>query len=393
VPHFASARSPGFFAALGWGVFLGTSWTWCIGMFLPVLLVRDYGVAAWWVFAVPNVIGAAAMGWVLRRPESSAALVRRHAAACAAFSWVTIAFHLFFAGWMVRAMYGDQAYLWLALTAAFAWFTIGYRGGVQLGTAALYYAVSVGLWVAMGRRGDLGLPSVDGSGSAVELAALGVACVFGFGLCPYLDLTFHRARYFAGGRAGLAFGVGFGLFFAAMIVFTLLYAHHLTGDAIVPTTAVMLIAAHVLVQSGFTIAAHARELPWQLTRTNTAGAVLCAAAVVVAFVTFGYGEMGGGELVYRLFMGFYGLVFPAYVWLCVVPTRRGAPLTAGAVAVFAMAVVIAAPAFWLAFVEGRMAWVAPAVGIVLLARLLVPRAESESRAEPESRAAPPAADA
>ena len=100
-------------------------------------------------------------------------------------------------------MYGDQAYLWLALTAAFAWFTIGYRGGVQLGTAALYYAVSVGTWVAMGNRGKLGLPSVAGSASPIELVALGVACVFGFGLCPYLDLTFHRARYFAGGRAGL----------------------------------------------------------------------------------------------------------------------------------------------------------------------------------------------
>src|SRR6266404_3216610 len=52
---------------LGWAVFLAVSWTWCIGMFLPVLLVRDYGLWGWIVFAVPNMIGAAAMGWVMHR--------------------------------------------------------------------------------------------------------------------------------------------------------------------------------------------------------------------------------------------------------------------------------------------------------------------------------------
>src|SRR4051812_22981962 len=42
-----------------WAIFLGVSWTWVIGMFLPVLLVRDYGLLGWVVFAIPNVIGAA----------------------------------------------------------------------------------------------------------------------------------------------------------------------------------------------------------------------------------------------------------------------------------------------------------------------------------------------
>src|SRR3954471_24793497 len=65
---FASRVKPTlpFFSALNWAAFLGASWTWCIGMFLPVLLIRDYGPSMWWAFAVPNVIGAAAMGWILR---------------------------------------------------------------------------------------------------------------------------------------------------------------------------------------------------------------------------------------------------------------------------------------------------------------------------------------
>ena len=34
---------------LSWAVYLGVSWTWCIGMFLPVLIMRDYGIAGWLV--------------------------------------------------------------------------------------------------------------------------------------------------------------------------------------------------------------------------------------------------------------------------------------------------------------------------------------------------------
>ena len=62
-----------------WAIYLASSWTWCIGMFLPVLLVRDYGIWGWIVFAVPNVLGAAAMGWVLRSRSSSRHILIAHA--------------------------------------------------------------------------------------------------------------------------------------------------------------------------------------------------------------------------------------------------------------------------------------------------------------------------
>src|SRR5678815_2030036 len=69
--------------------FLASSWTWVIGMFLPVLLVREYGIWAWVIFAIPNCVGAAAMGWTLRTREQSLAMVQSHAAACRIFSLVT----------------------------------------------------------------------------------------------------------------------------------------------------------------------------------------------------------------------------------------------------------------------------------------------------------------
>ena len=56
--------------------------------------------------------------------------------------------------------------------------------------------------------------------------------LFGFALCPYLDLTFHRARQSLAGRdAKTAFGVGFGVLFALMILFTLGYSGWLEGRA------------------------------------------------------------------------------------------------------------------------------------------------------------------
>src|SRR6187397_1723561 len=95
---------------LAWAAFLACSWTWCIGMFLPVLLVRDYGGWGWIVFAVPNVIGAAAMGWILRSGEISRRIVENHRVACLSFSAVTILFHVLFTGWVIQRLAGPLAW-------------------------------------------------------------------------------------------------------------------------------------------------------------------------------------------------------------------------------------------------------------------------------------------
>src|SRR5258706_13400931 len=87
--------------SLLWAFLLACSWTWCIGMFLPVLLVRNWGIWGWVVFAVPNVIGAAAMGFVLRSRQSSEDILINHRPAMAIFSLITIAFHIYFVYWFV----------------------------------------------------------------------------------------------------------------------------------------------------------------------------------------------------------------------------------------------------------------------------------------------------
>ncbi|HVU64170.1 MAG TPA: hypothetical protein VHC70_09350, partial [Phycisphaerales bacterium] len=87
-------------------------------------------------------------------------------------------------------------------------------------------------------------------------------------------------------------------------------------------------------------------------------------------------EMLDGEIIYRCFMSFYGLVFPAYVWLCMIPTRDGHSGIAGPrgrlkLAVLAGACLLAAPCYWMGFIERVEWWLAPGLGVVLLARLAV----------------------
>jgi hypothetical protein len=71
------------------------------------------------------------------------------------------------------------------------------------------------------------------------------------------------------------------------------------------------------------------------------------------------------------------LVFPAYVWLCIVPgIARGQPKpapTRGTLTIFAIAVVIALPMFWMAFIDRELFWGVPAIAALLLARFLLPK--------------------
>lgn len=353
-------------------------------MFLPVLLVRDMGIWGWIVFAIPNVVGAAAMGWVLARPDQSRRMVQDHRAACAAFSAVTIAFHVFFLLWFVPRLVGlPAAAIAFALVTIYLLATVS-RGGVDLPVAAIVWALSLAMFgLFMSRRGLAAFPTP--SHVTTGAAWLAPICIFGFLLCPYLDLTFHRARQALGpAESRAAFGLGFGVCFFSMIVFSLCYATTLSPllgadwrDHLRPALGAI-IAAHMIVQAAFTLSAHTRSFV-------IAGAgrgavlVLLILAQVALFLGLGanllprYHGLDAGEVIYRLFMSFYGLIFPAYVWLCIVPGRDGCSgVTPAKVRALVLAVVVAAPMFWMGFIENRMAWLAPGLLVVLLSRFTIP---------------------
>jgi hypothetical protein len=377
--------SPG--GVFAWGAFLACSWTWCIGMYLPVLLLRDFGPWGWIVFALPNIAGAAAMGWVLGSPQASLAVADRHRAAARWFSIVTVLFHIYFAGWMIQLMLGPIPAVAVPLLAG-AWWWIGSSrmqrdppAGVLVWVlSAIAFALML-IWLGDGRPPMPG-PTFDQM--PVGVLWLAPVCGFGFLLCPYLDLTFHRARQALPPAAGrTAFTLGFAVLFLVMILFTFWYAPWIdsaqAGEPI-PAAAGWIIGLHLLIQSAYTVAIHLRELPpapaaetGGLPRllTGLPGAILL---VLVTPYALRLMPPGGGETIYLYFMVFYGLVFPAYVWLCMIPTPGGhAGPGRARLGVLAVSVIVAAPMYYLGFVRGETFWLLPALAVVLLSRLFVSR--------------------
>jgi hypothetical protein len=373
-------------SGLAWGSYLASSWTWCIGMFLPLLLMRDHGWLAWVMFAAPNVIGAAAMGWTLTSREQSRAMVSAHLPAMLGFSFVTRAFQWYFAFGLFAASLHDGTApailgaLGIALVATAA--EVRTRPTPWVGLVV--WILSAALIAAAWRVG--GLPDIPMSGprgDSTSLAGLLASCVFGFLLCPYLDLTFHRARAEAG-HPRVAFGFGFGVLFFVMILGTAAYSGMPWR---VDTLAAVLVGMHVASQIGYTAEVHSAEsraaakaasedadewARWLPLASMLAG--LGSLVGVWAFSTRLGGQAAAFEWAYRLFMGFYGLVFPAYVLLAVVPTwsmpKKPTPVMLRA---WGVASLVAMPAMYLAFIRKEMNWVWAGLGVVLFAALLARR--------------------
>jgi hypothetical protein len=376
---------------LTWGVYLGCSWTWCIGMFLPVILVSNFGNIAWFIFAIPNVVGAAAMGWTLATPGASERMVADHRTACVAFSAITLAFHAFFLYWLSHTPFTALIPIRYAVIAV----SIGVVCGIvsrwieAAGLLAGWLVLAISLRVMA--RGFVhpifGVATHIFDQTALPLIGLTVVCLFGFAFCPYLDVTFHRARQRTSPDQGkVAFGIGFGAVFFTMIVLTLMYV----GDFAFDTTPldrfgsfgaqllITWVAFHIASQAGFTFATHIGALPRPKASDLPIwiGAGLLVWLAIFALrqdVWFSVKQIGlqmlSGELMYLLFMSFYGLVFPSYVWMFIVPLNgQTVPRTSRSIGVWLIAMAIAAPLFWIGFVNLQMLWLVPGVVAVMRGR-------------------------
>jgi hypothetical protein len=343
-----------------------------------VLMVRDFGFGGWLVFMLPNVIGAAAMGWILHRPGSAARLARQHWPAAAGFSLITILFHAFFVGWIIKSLVGHAAEI-ITVIATAGFYLYGRRGRRDLIAAAVLFAISTAAFIVAAS-----LPNVGPAGRIdvqpfSGLLYLTPVCVFGFLLCPYLDLTFLRARASTDSPTGIAaFTLGFGMLFLVMLLFTLFYSRLVQPGNLdsVPTVLAWLIAGHMMLQTSYTVALHARALSEDRRAGKPDVIASFFVSLIVAFLIGAWGDrilpagFNSGEFVYRLFMAFYALVFPTYVWLYMIPASKvGAVSNGHKHVVFAAAILAATPMFWLGFIENRMIWLVPGLAVVLLSRL------------------------
>lgn len=348
------------------GLALATSWTWCIGMFAPIVIGRMFG---WWgivAFAVPNILGCALFGYLRSRARSRAE-TRDHAWAMAAFSVATVAYQVYFAGWIGGPPLAES--MGAGLPDATTWMS----GGVFVAAAALSLLPRAALWnlaalawVASAATfaflpwGAMhGLPA-DADWSVGQLALVLPTIAFGFMLSPNLDLTFHRGRQMAADdRRPVEFAV-FGGAFGLMLVLTTCYL--LSPNGLVLAA----VRAHILVQLVLTSAMHLSELRavaiprfWRHASLVGAGVVGLVAALAAP-----------GESTYLRFLGLYGLLFPAYAALAL---RTVGPPRPMALAALAVALAAVTPILDRSFLEGPgtatpLAVVVPLLAIALFSR-------------------------
>ncbi len=387
--------------------FLASSWTWVVGMWLPIILVRHFGWPGWVAFAVPNIAGAMSVGLVYRTRAQSSEFVARRLTTMRAFSKVTLALHAFVLTWALLWIYAALSNI-VAFPATLGPTPIPFVSVLALGTL-------IGLWVSaawFGKRsfraacivaavvwacsvfflaaswsttpGFRTLPQLRGDAGEIDLLFLAPVLVFGFALCPYLDLTIHRARQETPGAPGTrAFILGFGALFTAMIAGTLVYAQGWIDSRSLS----FYVIAHLAAQSWFTIAMHLRALrdtarsPKERTSTPLlVGMALGLAPSSAALASVLNGTAVQSVLsfdgVYRGFMAFYGLVFPALLWVWTTSRRDTRAVTMTAF----VAILLAAPFFWLGFFEGRWIYLPVGLLIVLLAGPLATRFSSPNAA-------------
>ena len=298
-------------------------------------------------------------------------MIARHGVAMTAFSAVTVAYHMFFVVWLFAELIGGPyGQLWQPLTAAVIVFLLGLvlsfldnRDWLVL--SVLVYALSLTTFAMIGIS-PLKTIAWDGAQSHHELAWLTPVIVFGFLLCPYLDLTFHRAIQNSPSRNAFAL---FGIAFFVMILLTCVIwfprSDALRGIAL----------AHILAQIVFTVGAHLREIRVSPAIHNRERRWLIMAAPLLAapllFIARMFSDAGAlGEDLYLRFLVFYGLVFPAYVLLFTKFSHRTLKLTRRGVAMYATIVLLSIPFYELGFLH-QWAWllVFP-IGVMMLMALL-----------------------
>ena len=272
------------------------------------------------MFAIPNVLGCAAFGYVIRTPERSRKLVKQYGGVMSLFTIVTIAFHLFFIAMISKLHYPDIGFgasvsipISILLVGAVLAF-LPSRFWPILAVVVWLFSLIVGISI---------LPfdtQLQPTHPWKEIAWLWPITTFGFVLCPYLDPTFHHAIQTSPSKHSFAI---FGVTFAAMIGVTCIYQNFIL------VTLPLLLGLHILIQSTFTIGAHIRE-GWRssVQHNHTWHVLFFLIASCVAVAVAHRSHAGDDNHIndYIRFFVFYGLIFPAVVSTFMFTNKRFTPI-------------------------------------------------------------------
>ena len=341
-------------------------------MFLPVILIHRYGWLGFLIFSIPNVIGCAAFGYVVRTPERSKELVEKYKTAISLFAIVTIAFHVFFIAMLSNVFLNETVIsisIWLPfgiLIGATLLAFLPTRFWPILAACLWTFSILVGLTFLPLKEFPQGeLPWQD----AVWLLPI---TMFGFFLSPYLDPTFHRALQCSPSKH--SFGV-FGITFALMIVITCLY------QGTILTMLSLLLGLHLALQTIFTIGAHMKEgLRIEAGKRKPFFIALLAIACLIAV---GIAHRSGGVLPtsnwlpgwqddYLRFFVFYGFIFPGLVAIFMLAGKTFTPLR---VTLFTFVALFSLPLLEVGYI-GSQEWLSVLPVVVLLTWVFADRSKT-----------------
>ena len=363
------------FKTIGWGLFCTSSWTWCIGMWLPLLLIDRWGWPGFWLFAIPNVIGCAAMGYVVGSRERSIRLVAANRGAMRLFSVITIAFQLF---WLTSLagipgfipFIGDQQFA--TILVPFAVLAAGMVVTWLPMTGWLITATLLFAWTmaSFGIVGTHSMQQIGTSGTIPSSQMWGLAplIILGFLLSPYLDLTFHRARQKT--PSSHSFAV-FGIAFMAILLFV---ASYWQKD---PTATSGIVVVFWLLQLTFTIAAHLRELLRTETKSSSRNyRWVIMAPILAAWLVYSNADTDNAETwllndTYLRFLGFYGLAVP--IWVLAFMWPRPAARTKSVAIVLGITLCISFALAELGMVQTPTWWLLPAASLAVVVPLVIAR--------------------
>ena len=351
---------------IGWGLYLTSSWTWCIGMFLPVVLLHRYGWSGVLLFAIPNILGCAAFGYIVKTPQYSKSMVKKYGRIMGTFSIVTIAFHAFFLLMLFKLDYLSNQ---IDMNPLVQFITPTKSALIILAIAIFLYCLrflpNMG-WIIFGSIcwimsiffGFAFLPletSVETSRAWTDMIWLLPITTFGFLLCPYLDATFHKALQSSPSKH--CFGV-FGIAFAAMIVVTCLY------QEVILKTLPLLLIIHVCTQCAFSISTHFFEgiKVWGDKRKNLYFILLLFSSTIALLIANNNSTVVEYTEDYLRFFLFYGLIFPGLVFLLLL---KNASLTSGRIICFIVFTLACLPLLEAAYL-GIEPWLSiiPILGLV-----------------------------
>jgi len=364
-------------------------------MFLPVLLIRDYGAQGWLVFAVPNIIGATAMAYILSKPDTSLEIVKKHKIACIVFSIITIIFQIYFIGWV--SMLVPKTFIMITgiILLLISVFGLTFDKN-QLLSAFIIWTLSIISFILIFHFVPIEKIDLFKSGNLIHnthaLLYLTPICFFGFLLCPYLDLTFHKVRQSNTSlNSKIIFTIGFCFMFLLMVLFTFFYAnpiasviegipYFLKDQKPLPLAYIYLIVFHILIQAGFTIILHLRSIFQIIKKADRINSLLIILSILsfllpVIFNTIHtFLNMTINEIGYRSFMAFYSLIAPAYVFLFMIPkNKKSISLNNQNLLIWGIVVLFALPFYAVGFLGVRWnleIWSLIGLAIVLLSRVL-----------------------